>query len=95
MESGEISEHRNGSKKVKEDGDLTQAAIASPYAAQCFGLQILKPHVFSSQQNSTRFIIVSKEEIIRKKLAKSVYALRSHMRVEVCITHCPILSIMI
>jgi chorismate mutase/prephenate dehydratase len=50
-------------KKVKEDGDLTQAAIASPYAAQCFGLQILKPHVFSSRHNSTRFIIVSKEEM--------------------------------
>lgn len=50
-------------KKVKEDGDMTQAAIASPYAAQCFGLQILKPHVFSSQENFTRFIIVSKEEI--------------------------------
>ena len=70
MESGEISEHRNGSKKVKEDGDLTQAAIASPYAAQCFGLQILKPHVFSSQQNSTRFIIVSKEEIYQEEAGK-------------------------
>lgn len=50
-------------KKVKEDKDMTQAAIASPYAAQCFGLQILKPHVFSSEQNFTRFIIVSKDEI--------------------------------
>ena len=57
-------------KKVKEDGDLTQAAIASPYAAQCFGLQILKPHVFSSQQNSTRFIIVSKEEIYQEEAGK-------------------------
>ena len=57
-------------KKVKEDGDLTQAAIASPYAAQCFGLQILKPHVFSSRQNSTRFIIVSKEEIYQEEAGK-------------------------
>ena len=41
MESGRVSEHRNGSKESKKkDGDLTQAAIASPYAAQCFGLQI-------------------------------------------------------
>lgn len=50
-------------KKVKEDGNLSQAAIASPYAAQCFGLQILKPHVFSSHENFTRFIIVSGEDI--------------------------------
>ena len=57
-------------KKVKEDGDLTQAAIASPYAAQCFGLHILKPHVFSSRQNSTRFIIVSKEEIYQEEAGK-------------------------
>ena len=57
-------------KKVKEDRDLTQAAIASPYAAQCFGLQILKPHVFSSRQNSTRFIIVSKEEIYQEEAGK-------------------------
>lgn len=57
-------------KKVKEDGDITQAAIASPYAAQCFGLQILKPHVFSSEHNSTRFIIVSKEEIYEEHAGK-------------------------
>ena len=41
-----------------------------PYAAQCFGLQILKPHVFSSRQNSTRFIIVSKEEIYQEEAGK-------------------------
>lgn len=57
-------------KKVKEDKDMSQAAIASPYAAQCFGLQILKPHVFSSEHNSTRFIIVSKKEIYEADAGK-------------------------
>ena len=57
-------------KKVKDDGDMTQAAIASPYAAQCFGLQILKPHVFSSEHNSTRFIIVSKYEMYAEDAGK-------------------------
>lgn len=57
-------------KKIKEDRDMTQAAIASPYAAQCFGLQILKPHVFSSKQNSTRFIIVSREQIYAEGAGK-------------------------
>lgn len=57
-------------KKVKEDNDMTQAAIASPYAAQCFGLQILKPHVFSSEHNATRFIIVGKKEIYEQGAGK-------------------------
>lgn len=57
-------------KKVKEDADMSQAAIASPYAAQCFGLQILKPHVFSSEQNATRFIIVSRDEIYTENAGK-------------------------
>ena len=57
-------------KKVKEDNDMTQAAIASPTAAQCFGLQILKPHVFSSQHNATRFIIVGKKEIYEEGAGK-------------------------
>lgn len=57
-------------KKVKEDGDYTQAAIASPYAAQCFGLQILKPHVFSSDKNATRFIIVSKKKMYTEDAGK-------------------------
>ena len=57
-------------KKVRDDNDMTQAAIASPYAAQRFGLQILKPHVFSSEHNSTRFIIVSKEEIYTEDAGK-------------------------
>ena len=57
-------------KKVKEDNNMTQAAIASPSAAQCFGLQILKPHVFSSQQNATRFIIVGKKEIYEESAGK-------------------------
>ena len=57
-------------KKVKDDGNMTQAAIASPYAAQCFGLQILKPHVFSSEHNSTRFIIVSKYEMYAEDAGK-------------------------
>lgn len=57
-------------KKVKEDNDMSQAAIASPYAAQCFGLQILKPHVFSSSDNATRFIIVSPKEIYTESAGK-------------------------
>jgi len=49
-------------KKVKDDGDITQAAIASAYAAEYFGLDILAQN-FHSDTNETRFIIISREKI--------------------------------
>jgi chorismate mutase/prephenate dehydratase len=50
-------------KKVVEDGDLSQAAIAGSYAAQLYGLEILKRDLANQSQNFTRFVIVSREEI--------------------------------
>lgn len=50
-------------KKVVEDGDLSQAAIAGSYAAQLYGLQILKRDIANQSENFTRFVIVSREPI--------------------------------
>ncbi|WP_411335707.1 prephenate dehydratase [Ruminococcus gauvreauii] len=50
-------------KKVKEDADISQAAIASRQAAEHFGLAVLNDRVFYSETNSTRFIIVSGKKI--------------------------------
>lgn len=50
-------------KKVVEDGDLSQAAIAGSYAAQLYGLEILKRDLANQSKNFTRFVIVSREEI--------------------------------
>ena len=50
-------------KKVVEDGDLSQAAIAGSYAAQLYGLEILKRDLANQSKNYTRFVIVSREEI--------------------------------
>ena len=49
-------------KKVAEDGDKTQAAIASARAAKVYGLDIIKEGVNSEDSNSTRFIIVTNPE---------------------------------
>ncbi len=49
-------------KKVKEEGDPTQAAIASEQAARIFGLKVLKHHINDEDGNSTRFIIVSNKK---------------------------------
>jgi len=50
-------------KKVVEDGDLSQAAIAGSYAAQLYGLEILKRDLANQSKNFTRFVIVSRDEI--------------------------------
>ena len=53
-------------KKVKEDGDPTQAAIAGKQAAECYGLSILKENINYEATNSTRFIVISKERFYVK-----------------------------
>ncbi len=48
-------------KKVEEDGDPTQAAIASSMTAQLYGLQMLAEGIQNNSMNETRFIIVSRK----------------------------------
>jgi chorismate mutase / prephenate dehydratase len=50
-------------KKVKEDMDKSQAAIASVEAAKIYGLKVLQEAINFSDTNSTRFIIVSHEPL--------------------------------
>ncbi|WP_099470099.1 prephenate dehydratase [Konateibacter massiliensis] len=50
-------------KKVQEDNDKTQAAIASVEAAEIYGLKVLQETINFSDTNSTRFIIVSREAV--------------------------------
>ena len=57
-------------KKVMEDGDNTQAAIASVHAANTYGLEILKQGVNQNSSNSTRFIIVTNQKIFLKQAQK-------------------------
>ena len=57
-------------RKVIEDMDKSQAAIASEQAAKIYGLDILERGVNQSSNNSTRFIIVTTQKIFLKKAAK-------------------------
>ncbi len=57
-------------RKVSEEGDKTQAAIASEQAAKIYGLDILERGVNQSETNSTRFIIVTNQKIFRKDAGK-------------------------
>ncbi len=57
-------------KKVIEDGDRTQAAVASEIAGRLYGLEVLKPSIQNNQGNTTRFMILSHEAIYRKEATK-------------------------
>ena len=57
-------------RKVGEDGDKTQAAIASEQASEIYGLDILERGVNQSDTNSTRFIIVTNQKIFKKDAGK-------------------------
>lgn len=48
-------------KKVLEDGDKTQAAVASEIAGELYGLKVLRSSIQNEQGNTTRFIILSKK----------------------------------
>ncbi|MGM0545928.1 MAG: prephenate dehydratase [Bacteroidota bacterium] len=50
-------------KKVLEDGDLSQAAIAGSYAAEIYGLKILKRDLANQSENFTRFVVVGPQPL--------------------------------
>lgn len=50
-------------RKVAEDHDITEAAIASRYAAEAYGLNIIREGVNQAASNSTRFIICTNQKI--------------------------------
>lgn len=57
-------------KKVMEDNDKTQAAIASDIAGSLYGMKVLIPSINNNQHNTTRFIILSKEPVYLEDAGK-------------------------
>jgi len=57
-------------KKILENQDRTQAAIASRQAGDMFGLSVLEEQICDSGQNVTRFIIVGREAVFVKNAGK-------------------------
>ncbi|WP_314164873.1 prephenate dehydratase [Lachnoanaerobaculum gingivalis] len=53
-------------KKVKNEGKIEQAAIASELSAKLYGLNILDSGINRNSNNTTRFVVLSKEKIFSK-----------------------------
>lgn len=76
-----LEEHKNwqqiaqantagSAKKVVEENDKKQAAIASVIAAHTYGLKVLEENINRNSENTTRFIIVGKHRIFEEKASK-------------------------
>ncbi|MEL6747050.1 MAG: prephenate dehydratase [Pseudomonadota bacterium] len=46
---------------ISEQGDLTQAAIASELAADIYGLTVLRANIEDAVHNTTRFVVLARE----------------------------------
>ena len=57
-------------QKVLKDGRPEQAAIANPVTARLYGLEVLREAINYSEENSTRFIIVTGRKIYRRGAGK-------------------------
>ncbi len=53
-------------QKIRDDGDITQAAIGSEFNATLYNLSVLESGIQDNKNNETRFIIVSKEKKYKK-----------------------------
>ena len=61
--SGALGQHGpSAPRRWPPSGDLTRAAIASTRAAERYGLTVLRADIQTSQTNTTRFLILSREE---------------------------------
>ncbi len=57
-------------KRILEDGDPAQAAIASEIAGRLYGLQVLERCINFDKNNTTRFMVLSREAVYRKGAGK-------------------------
>ncbi|MCH5332844.1 MAG: chorismate mutase [Agathobacter sp.] len=62
VEKISVKNTAEAAKKVREDADPRQAAIASALTAEIYGLKVLEHAIQNNKNNSTRFIIVSGEK---------------------------------
>ena len=53
-------------KKVLEEGEVSQAAVASPTAGALYGLKVLEASINNNKNNTTRFIIVARKPMYRR-----------------------------
>lgn len=57
-------------RTVSEEADKSQAAVASRTAAEIYGLKVLEEGINHNRENTTRFLILSKQPVYRRDADK-------------------------
>lgn len=65
-----VSNTAVAAKKIIEDMDKSQAAVCSAYAAEVYGLEVLKENINNDANNFTRFIIITNQKIFSENANK-------------------------
>jgi chorismate mutase/prephenate dehydratase len=65
-----VNNNAVAAKKVRDDGEITQAAIASAKNAEIYGLKVIRNSIQNNKDNSTRFIVVSNKKIYTKDASR-------------------------
>lgn len=60
----------SAAQKITQDGDSTQAAVASETAGRLYNLAVLRPAINHHKNNTTRFLILTREKIYRRDAGK-------------------------
>lgn len=63
LKSHAYSNTAQAAADVAQWGDISKAAIASPLAAELYGLSVVKEHMQDSDTNTTVFVIIAREPV--------------------------------
>ncbi len=61
------SDNARAAREVAEAGDVTRAALASELAARIYGLDVLARHIEDQANNTTRFLLMSREADLARR----------------------------
>ena len=71
--TGRVSpDNARAAREVAEKGDASVAALASELAADIYGLDVLARHIEDTDNNTTRFIIMSREADLSRRSTNMV-----------------------
>jgi len=73
----ECPDTAGAARMIKEEGRRDAAAIASPLAAEIYGLKVLARDVETEKRNYTRFLIISKEATYPEHADKTSLVIRA------------------